>query len=66
MIIFKMVLRLHLLLVKTAGATLAGWPSWLEHHPVHQKVAGSIPGGSAYRRQLINVSHPSPPHSLSF
>ena len=23
---------------------LVGWLSWLEHHPVHQKIAGSIPG----------------------
>ena len=23
--------------------TLAAWLSWLEHHPIHQKTAGSIP-----------------------
>ena len=49
---------------------LAGWLSWLEHHPVHQKVTGLgvipsqgtylgcgfRPHQGAYRRQLINVS----------
>ena len=28
----------------------------MEHCPVHQKSAGSIPGPSVYRRQLVNVS----------
>ena len=27
---------------------LAGWFSWLEHHPVQQKVMGSIPGQGTY------------------
>ena len=27
---------------------MAGWLSWLEHHPIHQKVAGSIPGQGTY------------------
>ena len=35
---------------------LAGWLSWLEHHPVHQKAAGSILGEATYGRQLIHVS----------
>ena len=35
---------------------LAGWLSWLEHHPVHQKVAGSMPSQDVYRRQPIDVS----------
>ena len=26
----------------------AGWLSWLEPLPIHQKVAGSIPGQGAY------------------
>ena len=39
-------------------ATLARWLGWLEHHLVHQKVVGSIPGQVCmYRRQPINVSH---------
>ena len=29
---------------RTVTAALAGWLSRLDHHPVHQKVAGSIPG----------------------
>ena len=28
----------------------------MEHHPMHQKVAGSIPSQDAYRRQLIDAS----------
>ena len=28
---------------KNRTRALAGWLSWLEHHPVHQKVAGLIP-----------------------
>ena len=35
---------------------LARWLSWLEHHPIHQKVAGSIPGRGAHGRQLVDVS----------
>ena len=27
---------------------LAGWLSWLEHPPVHQKVGGSIPSQGTY------------------
>ena len=27
---------------------LARWPVWLERHPVHRKVAGSIPGQGTY------------------
>ena len=34
----------------------ARWLSWLERHPIHQKVVGSIPGWDAYGRQPINVS----------
>ena len=30
------------LMYKNVGWALAGWLSWLEHRPVHQKVAGSI------------------------
>ena len=40
------------------------WLSWLEHHPIHQKFAGSIPSQGVYlgcgfswgMRQPINVS----------
>ena len=42
---------------------LAGWFSGLERHPIHQKVAGLIPGQGTYRRQPINVSL-SPTFSL--
>ena len=27
---------------------MARWLGWLEHHPIHQKVAGSIPGQGTY------------------
>ena len=27
---------------------LAGWLSWLEHHPTHQKVVGLIPSQGTY------------------
>ena len=30
------------------GRALTGWPHWLEHHPVHQKGAGWIPGQDTY------------------
>ena len=48
---------------------LAKWFSWLEHHTIHQKMAGttpgraytwvvdSIPGWGAYRKKPIDVSH---------
>lgn len=29
--------------------------SWLERHPIHQKVASLIPGWGVCRRQLINA-----------
>ena len=32
------------------------WHSWLEHHPIHQKFAGSIPGQGTQRWQPINMS----------
>ena len=42
-------LRLNTLKVEELWkVALAGWLSWLEHHPVHQKVAGSIPGQGTY------------------
>ena len=28
---------------KTPTVALAGWLIWLEHHPIHQMVWGSIP-----------------------
>ena len=46
-------------------------PGWvalcLECHPVHQKVAGSVPGQGAYERQPIDValSHQCSSLSLS-
>ena len=40
---------------KKARGALAGWLSWLERHPVHQKFVGLIPGRDTYRRQPINV-----------
>ena len=27
---------------------LAGWLSWLEHHPIHQKFEGLVPGQGTY------------------
>lgn len=36
---------------------LAQWLSWLEPHPLHQKVEGLIPGSDGYRRQLIGFPH---------
>ena len=27
---------------------------WLEHHPIHQNVGGSIPSWAVYRRQATN------------
>ena len=41
--------------IKVRSQALAGWLSWLECHPVHQKVEGLIPSPGAYSRQLINV-----------
>ena len=35
------------------NATLAGWFSWLEHCPIHQKVVGLIPGQDTYRKQPL-------------
>ena len=35
---------------------LAGWLSWLERHPIHQKVAGSISGLGTYQKQGTDVS----------
>ena len=35
---------------------LARWLGWLEHHPVHQKVVGSVASWVTYRRQLTDVS----------
>ena len=35
---------------------LARLLSWLEHRPIHQNVAGSIPNQGMYERQPINVS----------
>ena len=34
----------------------AGKLSWLQHHPIHQKVVGSNPSWGIYRRQPIDVS----------
>ena len=34
--------------LKTTNGALARWLSWLEHPPVHQKVAGSIPRQGTY------------------
>ena len=38
------------------GLTLARLLSWLECHPIHQKVVGLIPSQGTYRRQLVKVS----------
>ena len=35
-------------ITKNMALALAGWLSWLEHHPLHQKVAGSIPSQGTY------------------
>ena len=54
--------------VKGLLRALARWLSWLEHHPIHQKVAGSIPswGGnqSKLSHTVVSLSH-SPFLSLS-
>ena len=42
--------------MKMEGIALAGWLGWLEHRPVHQKAAGSIPGRNTYEKQQIDVS----------
>ena len=54
--------------LKICNLALARQLSWLEHHPIHQKAAGSIsgqviylgcgfsPGQGMYRRQLTHVS----------
>ena len=59
--------QLRVLCIRKKWA-LAGWLSWLECYPVHQRlwirfpirahahVAGSIPGWGAYRRQSIDIS----------
>ena len=54
-------------IIKKKGA-LAGLANGLEGRPVHQKVAGSIPGRGAYGRQPIDVSlsHRCISFSLSF
>ena len=39
---------------KTGPITLAGWFSWLKHHPMHQKVASSVPRRDMYQRQPGN------------
>ena len=44
------------LIPSLGGLALARWLSWLEYHPVDQKVTGLIPGQGTYRRQLIHVS----------
>ena len=33
----------HCLYLKLSGLSLAGWFSWLEHCPIHQKIVGLIP-----------------------
>ena len=33
---------------KNMDALLAGWLSWLEHCPIHQKVKGSFPSQGTY------------------
>ena len=32
---------------------LAGWLSWLKHHPMHQKFVGSIPGQGTFPRLWV-------------
>ena len=34
----------------------AEWLRWLEHHPIHQKVSGSVPGGGMNGKQSIDIS----------
>lgn len=50
--------RSKLQLKNCQTVALAGWLNWLERGPIHQKVAGSIPGRGALGRQLIDVSLP--------
>ena len=33
---------------KLESVVLAGWLSWLEHYPIHQKVVGLIPSQGVY------------------
>ena len=42
-------------LIKMNGIALSVWLSWLEHHPIHQRVLGLIPGQGTY-----GVFRPSP------
>ena len=45
---------------------LAGWHSWLEHRPVHQKVAGLIQVQGVCNRHPIDISHLKASLSFSF
>ena len=58
--IFKSCMMFDLMLISRCLA-LAGSLSWLECHPIHQNVAGSISGqgtylGCEYMRQPIDIS----------
>ena len=51
---------------KNLRQALSGWFRWSEHHLVHEKGEGLIPGQGEYGRQLISVSLSHPCFSLSF
>ena len=38
------------------NTALAGWLRWLERHPVHNKVVGSVPSWGVHGRRPTNVS----------
>ena len=49
---------------KVSKMALAGWLSWLERHPIHQKAAGLNSGWGACGRQPISISLSLPPLTL--
>ena len=43
-------------MLKIYPTALAGWISWFEHCPMHQKVAGSIPGQGTLPKVVGSIS----------
>ena len=52
----NMIISIQILSQKFTQRALARSLSWLEHHMVQQKVAGSIPYSGTYGRQQMDVS----------
>ena len=40
--------NLYVIYFKRELIALVGWLNWLEHHPIHQKIAGLIPSQETY------------------